>query len=132
MIVVPAILAVVLLGADPAADDHAAIQGIWRGTGRHERFTLIFCGDVLIGTVGNHPANGNKESGFHLANGEIDIERSDGLQLGRYLLEGDKLTLLLANVEQPRPVTIDPPPRQPDGKFHPPLNERRYVFTRTR
>jgi hypothetical protein len=64
MNLLPAILTIALAWAEPTATDHAAIQGIWRGTGRHERYTLIFSGDVLIGTVGNHPATGNKESGF--------------------------------------------------------------------
>jgi hypothetical protein len=132
MSILTAILAVVLLGADAAASDQGAIQGIWRGTWRHERFRLIFCGDVLIGTVCNHPLTGNMESGFRLANGEIDIDRTDGLQRGRYVIEGDKLTLLLANVNRPRPSSIDPPTKQPGGNFHVPPGEQRYEFQRQR
>src|SRR6476646_8849740 len=107
MSLLPAILAIALIGAEPETNDHARIQGIWRGTERHERFRLIFCGDVLIGTVGNHPLTGNMESGFRVADGQIDIERADGWQRGRYQLDGDTLTLLLANVNRPRPESID-------------------------
>lgn len=67
---------------DPSSrNDKAAIQGIWYGTGLDERYTLIFCGDVLIGMVGNHPLVGTKQSSFRLHDGSIDIDREEGLQL---------------------------------------------------
>lgn len=101
------------------ADD--AIRGIWRGTGLDERYTLIFTGDLLIATIGNHPLAGSKESAFHADNGAIDIERTDGLQLGRYTIEGNRLTLTLAGVNDVRPTSLNDKPR---WKF------RKYVFDR--
>jgi hypothetical protein len=130
-------LVAVLAGGEPTRDDHAAIQGIWRGTGRNERFTLIFCGDVLIGMVGNHPLLGAKESGFRLADGEIDFDRIDGLQRGRYVLEGDMLTLLLSDVNLPRPESLDVPKAQQGVAHHDRAKRKgptqhRYIFERAR
>jgi hypothetical protein len=129
------LLVAVLAGSEPTRDDHVAVQGIWRGTGRNERFTLVFCGDVLIGMVGNHPLLGAKESGFRLADGEIDFDRIDGLQRGRYVLEGDQLTLLLSDVNLPRPESLDVAQPQQGVARHDrakrdPPTQHRYLFER--
>jgi hypothetical protein len=91
------------------AGDDVAIQGTWRGTGRSERFTLVFRGDVLMGRVGTDPIVAPMVSHFRLdqANGTIDIERQDGMQLGRFSITGDTLTLTLADVGRFRPKTLE-------------------------
>ena len=53
--------------------------------------------------------------------GEIDIRRTDGMQRGLYDLDGDVLTLSLADVNRPRPKSLT------SGKNR---QQRRYVFKR--
>jgi hypothetical protein len=122
---------------DARADARSAIQGIWRGTGRDESYTLVFCGDVLIGMVGTDPLVGNKESGFRVDIGTIDIQRAEGLQMGCYAIDGDTLTLVLVDVNRPRPNSIGVVPAKPtatppriDRKNRTPPTQRRYVFER--
>jgi hypothetical protein len=85
-----ALIAVLFLGldgADKPANDLAALQGVWRGTGRYAHVTLIFCGNSLLGInerVGDDRW-GVMKSTFALGpdDQDIDIERPDGEQLGR-------------------------------------------------
>jgi hypothetical protein len=102
------------------------VQGAWRGTAGHERFTLEFSGDSLIVRAGNNPIVAPRASRFQLdaAKGYIDIHRDDGMQLGLYSVDGDTLTLTLADVNQPRPKVL-----KPKKSSH---HERRYVFQRRR
>jgi hypothetical protein len=109
-------LAMVLLGfrADGAnpPNDLATIQGIWRGTGNYSHVTLIFCGDTLLGVneaIGDHRW-AIMHSNFTLDTKEhsIDIARQEGEQLGRYLLEADRLSLSLGEIDRARPKQIEP------------------------
>src|SRR4051794_14369111 len=94
------------------------IQGTWVGTGHHARFTAVFCEDILAMRVGTDPVLETQESCFRVdqEQGTIDIERSDGLQLGRFAVDGDQLTLLLADVNLPRPTTIEIPKLNPNAQ----------------
>ncbi len=113
------------------------IQGTWVGTGRHARFTAVFCEDILAMRVGTDPVLETQESRFRIdqEQGTIDIERADGLQLGRFAVDGNLLTLLLADVNLPRPATIEIPKPKPnakpftiDRKTWKPSTQQRFVF----
>jgi hypothetical protein len=102
------------------------IEGTWQGTAGDERFLATFAGDSLVIPVGMHAAVEPRQSWFQVDpdNGSIDIRRDDGLQLGRYEVDGDTLVLKLADVNAPRPKDLSPNTR--------PHSERRYVFKRAR
>jgi hypothetical protein len=115
------------------------IQGTWAGTGRDARFTLVFCEDVLAIRVGTDPILETRESHFSVNAelGTIDILRDDGLQMGRFAIEDGYLTMILADVNLPRPASIDFPILKPaprtihiDRRTWKPPTQRRYVFER--
>ena len=120
-------------------NDVRAIQGRWYGTGRDARFSLTFRGKTLVGKVGTDPIVPPMTCTFQLAprEGHIDIFRDDGVQRGLYLLEGDKLTMMLADVNLPRPSSLDFPGVKPaktpiviERKTWKPATQSRYVFER--
>ena len=117
------------------------LQGTWQGTGRHANYSLLFCEDILAGRVGTNPILEPMESHFSASQkqGTIDIQRDDGLQLGRYAIEGDTLTLMLADVNLPRPESIVYPivklaglPVVIDRTTRRLPTQQRYVFDRAR
>jgi hypothetical protein len=119
----------------------ADVQGAWKGTGRDARFTLVFCEDILAIRVGTDPILETRESHFSVnsEHGTIDIVRDEGLQLGRYSIDGDKLTMMLADVNLPRAASLDFPAARPgkapfvfDRKAWKPPTQSRYVFERER
>ena len=131
-------LAVIVAVAVPGQAD---LQGTWRGTGLDARYSLVFCEQYLAGHVGTNPILRPLESTFTVdpAEGTIDITRDDGLQLGRYAIDGDTLTLMLADVNLTRPNSINfrapKPSRYPvviDRKSWKPPTQSRYVFERVR
>jgi hypothetical protein len=116
-----------------------SIQGTWRSTGLDTRYTLAFCGDILEGRVGTDPILAPMLSRFCVDadEGTIDIVRDNGLQLGRFAIEGNKLILMLADVGRPRPRSINSPiikpasaPVQIDRRKRTPPTQTRYVFER--
>lgn len=128
------VIALTLLTADGSD-----LQGNWQGTGRDARYSAAFCFDVLAMRVGTDPILELRESRFRVdqEQGTLDIERSDGLQLGRYAIEGDTLTIMLADVNLPRPESIDFPIVKPTGrtividrKNWTPRTQQRYIFER--
>jgi hypothetical protein len=130
-----------LAAAKPLAeeDDFALLQGVWHGTGQAAPFTLVFCGDALIGIVGEHPLLDAQTSRYRAAYGGIDIDREEGVQLGIYRVEGDVLTLMLADVGTPRPLSLDVPNVERAGTtdltgrpIRLPRTQRRYMFERQR
>ena len=116
-----AITAVVLLAT--VSNDQRSIQGLWQGTGGDAQYRLSFRGEMLVASVGSSPALEPVTSRFRLSQrrGEIDIQRTDGMQRGLYDLDGDVLTLSLADVNRPRPKSLT------SGKNR---QQRRYVFKR--
>src|SRR5262245_53810882 len=123
------------------AADQPAIEGAWQGTGRHARYLAVFRAGKLTMRIGTDPILEPRESRFSVnaAQGTIDIVRSDGLQLGRYAVEGNKLTIMLADVNLPRPNSLEFPkvqlPKAPftiDRKTWKPPTQARYEFDRVR
>jgi hypothetical protein len=102
------------------------LQGTWQGTGEDQRYWATFSGDTLTMRRGTSSVNAPVQSSFDLdvENGTIDILRDDGMQLGRYQVDGDTLTLKLSDVNRARP-----PDLTPHGPFD---RQRRYVFKRVR
>ncbi len=117
------------------------IQGTWTGTGRTTPYTAVFCFDVLAMRVGTDPILETQESRFQVraAVGEIDIMRNDGIQLGLYSIEDDRLTIMLADVNLPRPESLDFPVAKPtrfpmriDRRNWTPPTQQQYVFERVK
>jgi hypothetical protein len=106
LLVLIAVVAIVLVAT--VSDDPRAIQGRWQGTGAHESYSLSIQGEMLVIGLGNSPLLEPVASRFELAprSGQIDIQRSEGTQLGLYDLNGDELTLNLADVNRPRPTSL--------------------------
>jgi len=121
-----------MLGAD-----QTEIQGVWNETSPAQRYSLIFCGDVLMGAHNSDVLTDAKLSTFRInaQAGTIDIDREEGVQLGRYKIDGDTLTLVLANVNKPRPASVEPAPVVPRAraaakKDRPQVGQLRYVLKR--
>jgi hypothetical protein len=103
-----------------------SLEGTWQGTGADARYSARFTGNTLSIQTGSSAVTAPRQSWFKVDadNGLIDIQRDDGVQLGRYAVKGDTLTLKLADPNAPRPKDLDP--------VDPPHGERRYQFKRVR
>ncbi len=116
-----ALVVALFVGAPPEQPGvNAAVQGAWHARGvRRDHLWLVFCGDGLYGI---NSKVGLQESTYRLNPdaGTIDIQRDDGLQLGIYWLVDDTLTMMLGDVNGPRPNT-----REARG-----YNKSSYVFER--
>jgi hypothetical protein len=74
----------------------SAVEGNWRGTGRHHNIQMVFHGDQL--SIANRVGTQSSRFRVDAAKGLIEIHRDDGIQQGRFQVKDDRLELRLANV----------------------------------
>src|SRR5262245_47518054 len=92
------------------------LQGTWQGAGpRYAGLNLVFCGDVLAARMGTEPILETRESHFDYdpEAGTIDICRAEGKQLGRYAVDGDTLRIVIGDINEPRPESMNPKLQRP-------------------
>jgi hypothetical protein len=103
--IIAIVFAAMNLCADPTANDHDAIRGVWYGTRLLTGFGIEFTDNTIFATDGLTFVRLNGAT-FRARSGKIVIEQNGQLRHGLYCIDGDKLTLMLAQPSEKLPDSL--------------------------